>query len=417
MKSKILILVESLKVGGGSERFAAILGSKLYDKDYDISYLTLMDEKPKYQFKGDYYTLNEGYIYGNIFKRTMDLFRYAPKIAKLCEELGIGTIISVSEVANFHAVLSRWLYGNKVNIIISQHINPEIFLDNKLKTSLIKFFYPRADKTICVSKEIEKILNEKYDVQNTQTIYNMMDIKENIKLSQEELPRKYEKYFSANGKEETFNFINLGRLARQKGQWFLIRSFKRVVNQHPNAKLFILGEGILRNELEKLINKLELEENVYLLGEQKNIFPFLKKCDCFILSSLWEGLPLVLIEALSLDLPVISTDCKTGPREILCPELDLNGSDDINKSNAGTNKESVYPYYCKYGILNQPFNDKLIFKTLEEESLDESEIMLSKLMIKIIKNRSLKEKYSDSRILSDDFDEEKIIKSWEGLLK
>jgi len=64
MKTKILILVESLKVGGGSERFATTLGSKLYKEGYDISYLTLMEESPKYEFKGDYYTLNESYIYG-----------------------------------------------------------------------------------------------------------------------------------------------------------------------------------------------------------------------------------------------------------------------------------------------------------------------------------------------------------------
>jgi len=59
---KVLVLVESLKVGGGSERFAATLGTKLYDKGYDISYLTLMDESPKYKFKGDYYSLKMIFI-------------------------------------------------------------------------------------------------------------------------------------------------------------------------------------------------------------------------------------------------------------------------------------------------------------------------------------------------------------------
>ncbi len=403
MKMKILILVESLKVGGGSERFAATLGSKLYEEGYDISYLTLMEENPKYQFKGDYYTLNEGYIYSNIFKRTLDLFIYAPKITKLCKELSIETIISVSEVANFHAVLSRWLYGNKVQIITSQHINPEIFLESKLKSSLIKFFYPRADKTVCVSREIERILNEKYGVQNTLTIYNMMDIEENLKLAREKLPDKYQELFIGN-KEESFNFINMGRLTRQKGQWYLIRSFRRVVDQHPHVKLFILGEGILRKELEDLINKLELNENIYLLGEQENIFPFLQKSDCFVLSSLWEGLPLVLIEALSLDLPVISSDCKTGPREILCSKADLD-------------EERVYPYYCKYGILNQPFEDELVIKTLKEEPLNKVEIMLSDLMIKIIKDEALRSKYSNGRIVSYNFDGERIIISWEELLK
>lgn len=402
MKKNILILAESLKVGGGSERFAATLGTKLYEKGYHISYLTLMDEKPKYQFKGDYYTLKEGYIYGNIFKRTFDLFRYAPKITKICRELEIDTIISVSEVANFHAVLSRCLFGNHVPIIISQHMNPEIFLDSNLKTSLIKFFYPRADKTVCVSKEVERILNEKYNIKNTLTIYNMMDIESNIKLSLKDLPIECEEFIKND--DENFNFMNMGRLTRQKGQWFIIRSFRRVVDHNSSAKLFILGEGVLRKDLEELINKLQLMDNVHLLGEQKNIFPLLKYSDCFILSSLWEGLPLVLIEALSMDLPVISTDCKTGPREILCSNMDLT-------------EELTYPHPCEYGVLNKPFDNKLVFNDLEEEPLDESEIMISDLMIKMIEDPEFKQKYSDGSRRSDSFDTDIIIKKWQTLLK
>ena len=400
MKKRILILVESLKVGGGSERVGATLGTKLYDKDYEISYLTLMDENPKFKFKGDYYTLNEDDIYkGNNLKRGFDLLKYSYKIKRICKDLNIDTIISVGEVANFHAVLSRWLFKNKVQIIISQHMSPEIFLDDKVKYQSIKFFYPRADETVCVSKDTERILNESYGIQNTQTIYNMMNLKENIKLSLEELPKKYKELFKGNH----FNFINVGRLTRQKGQWFLIRSFRKVVDQHENVRLFILGDGTLKKELKELINQLNLNENVFLLDVQENVFPFLKNSDCFIFSSLWEGLPIVLIEALSMNLPIISTDCKTGPREILCPGLDLK-------------KEITYPNYCKYGILNQPFNDKLLFKNLEEAPLNKSENMMSDLMIKIIEDPVLRKKYSNGQRMSEKFDEEQIMKNWENIL-
>ena len=373
MKKRILILVESLKVGGGSERVGATLGTKLHDKDYEVSYLTLMDENPKFKFKGDYYTLNEDDIYkGNNLKRGFNLLKYSYKIKRICKDLNINTIISVGEVANFYAVLSRWLFKNKVHIIISQHMSPEIFLDDKVKYQSIKFFYPRADEIVCVSKDTERILNETYGIQNTQTIYNMMNLTENIRQSKEELPEEYKELFTGN----YFNFINVGRLNRQKGQWFLIRSFRKVVNQHENARLFILGDGTLKNELKDLINELNLNEKVFLLGVQENVFPFLKNSDCFIFSSLWEGLPIVLIEALSMNLPIISTDCKTGPREILCPELDLNN-------------EIIYPYYCKYGILNQPFNDKLLFRNLDEVTLNKSENILSDLMVKIIEEKNI----------------------------
>ena len=400
---KILILVESLKVGGGSERFAAILGTELYNHGYDVSYLTLMDENPKFKFSGDYYTLNEGYIYGNPVKRGIDLFRYAPKIKQVCEDLKIETIIAVSEVANFHAVLSRWLFGNKVRIIASQHMNPEIFLNSPLKFRLIKFFYPRADEVVCVSKEVEKIFNNEYGISNTRTIYNMMDIQKNIKLSLEELPENYKELFKGEMKEKTFNFINVGRLTRQKGHWFLIRSFRKVVDEYNNARLFILGEGDLRGELESLIQKLDLSENVFLLGGQENVFPFLKNSDCFVFTSLWEGLPLSLIEALTMNIPVISADCKTGPREVLCPEFDLDKS--VN-----------YPYLGEHAVLTKPFPNELLFKNLEESPLNESEKMFSDMMIKIIKDPAFREKYSNTRALANNFSYKKIVGEWDDLL-
>ena len=413
---KILILVESLKVGGGSERFAAILGTELYNQGYDVSYLTLMDENPKFKFSGDYHTLNEGYIYGNPLKRGIDLFRYAPRIKKICEDLEIETIIAVSEVSNFHAVLSRWLFGNNVRIILSQHMNPEIFLDSPSKFRLIKFFYPRADTVVCVSKEVERILNDTYGITNTLTIYNMMDMEKNIQSSLEELPEDYNELFEGkieefkgkineNGTigEETFNFINVGRLTRQKGHWFLIRSFRQVVDEYPNARLFILGEGNLREKLEDLIRELDLSENVFLLGDQENVFPFLANSDCFVFSSLWEGLPLSLIEALTVNLPVISADCKTGPKEVLCPEFDFN-------------KTVNYPYLGEHAIFTKPFPNELSFKNLEESPLIESEKMLSGMMIKIIKDPDFKEKYSNTSELANNFSYKKIIKEWDDLL-
>jgi glycosyltransferase involved in cell wall biosynthesis len=401
MKMKILILVDSLKVGGGSDRVAAILGSALHDEGYEISYLTLMDENPKYQFKGNYYTLNESDIYGeNNLKRGLNLLRYSPKIKRICKDLNIDTIISVGDPANFQTVLSRWFFKNKVHIIITQHMSPEIHLDSKLKVRLIKFFYPRADETVCVSKDMERILNESYGIKNTRTIYNMMDIEKNIKLSMEQLPEEYKELF--NGK--CFNFINVGRLNRQKGQWFLIRSFRKVVDQHENARLFILGEGKLKEDLEDLTKKLNLNKNVFILDVQENVFIFLKKCDCFIFTSLWEGLPMTLIEALSMNLPIISTDCKTGPREILCPEIDLD-------------KKINYPYFGEYAILSQPLQNEPIFNNINETPLNESEEILADLMIRMIEDSDLRNNYSNGQIIAKNFDKDNIINQWNKTLK
>ena len=399
-KDNILIVVDTLKIGGGSDKFAAILGSELHDQGYNISYLTLMDGNPKYGFKGDYYTLDETDIYGNNLKRGLDLLRYPRRIKSICEDLKVDTIISAGDPANFQAIMSRFLFGNKVRLIITQHMNPEIFLDSPLKFRLIKFFYPRADEVVCVSKEVEKIFNKEYGISNTQTIYNMMDIQKNIKLSSQELPGNYKELFEG----DNFKFINMGRLDRQKGHWFLIRSFRKVVDEYNNARLFILGEGDLRGELEGLIQNLDLGENVFLLGSQENVFPFLKNSDCFVFTSLWEGLPLSLIEALTMNLPVISSDCKTGPREILCPELNLDET--IN-----------YPYLGEHAILTKPFPNRIISPTLNEVSLIEPEQVLAGIMIEMIEDPDLREKYAIGHSITRNFAKEKIVTQWNRLLK
>ena len=398
---KILILVDTLKIGGGSDKFAAVLGSELYDKGYHVSYLTLNDDDPKYDFKGDYYTLKMNNIYGNNLKRGFDLLRYPLKIKRICEDLDIDTLISAGDPSNFHALFSKLLFRNKVHLIISQHMNPEIFLESPLKFRLIKFFFPRADEIVCVSKEIERILKEDYKVKNTQTIYNMIDLEGNLKLSTKHIPEEFRELFNENS---YFNFINIGRLDRQKGQWFLIRSFRAVVDKHENARLFILGQGDLREDLEGLINDLDLAGKVFLLGEQENVFPFLRSSDCFVFSSLWEGFGLVLVEALSMNLPVVSTDCKSGPREVLSPELGLDEVID-------------YPYFGKHAILTQNFQNELIFKNINDLSIKKSEKILADVMIKIIEDSEFRIKYSKGQVIAKNFDKEKIINKWITLLK
>jgi glycosyltransferase involved in cell wall biosynthesis len=184
----------------------------------------------------------------------------------------------------------------------------------------------------------------------------------------------------------------------------MIRSFRGVVDKYPHARLYILGDGPIKEDLEDLISKLELDEHVFILGEQENVFPFLGNSDCFVFTSLWEGLPLVLIEALSMSIPVISSDCKTGPKEILCPELDLE-------------EEPNYPYFGTYAILNQPFPKEYVFHTIKESPLNRSEENLVNLMIKMIKDPDLKKKYSKGQVRAEEFDKHHIMSQWNKLLK
>jgi glycosyltransferase involved in cell wall biosynthesis len=110
--------------------------------------------------------------------------------------------------------------------------------------------------------------------------------------------------------------LGVGRLTAQKAFSVLIEAFARVRKSQP-ARLLILGEGEERPMLEALIRQLGLEQDVDLPGFVSNPYPYMAHAALFVLSSRWEGLPTVLVEAMSLRTPVIATDCPSGPREIL----------------------------------------------------------------------------------------------------
>ncbi len=135
-------------------------------------------------------------------------------------------------------------------------------------------------------------------------------------------------------------YISIGRLTKQKNFILLVNAFKDF-NQNKNYKLIIIGEGEDRNKLENFIKDNNLEETIYLIGYQNNIFNYLKKSKCFILSSLWEDPGFVLIEAAYMNIPIISSDCRNGPSEF------LNNGEGGMLFNSG-NKASLIECFSKF---------------------------------------------------------------------
>lgn len=108
--------------------------------------------------------------------------------------------------------------------------------------------------------------------------------------------------------EDNFLFLNVGRLTEAKDQETLIRAFALLAEQNFPVKLMILGEGKERKKLESLIGTLSLEKEVILAGTHENVVDYYNAADCFVMSSIWEGFPMVLIEAMSVELPIITTE-------------------------------------------------------------------------------------------------------------
>jgi len=134
---------------------------------------------------------------------------------------------------------------------------------------------------------------------------NIQNSQQTIERAKEELPKSIEKIVkSAKGSA----FVAVGRLSPEKDHQKLIKAFGKIVQDTPQAQLIICGDGPLRTTLDKLVKKLDLQSNVHLLGFTKNPYPIVAASDCFVLSSNYEGQPVVFYEAFALGRPVIATD-------------------------------------------------------------------------------------------------------------
>ena len=391
----ILFISNSLEIGGGIEKVFSILERNI-SKRNNTFYLTLYDSnKKKENINGKYFSLKENKNKNFIYKFLNRMF----KIYNFCRKNKIDIIISSQEHNNFLMILMKLF--RKIKIISTIHTDLSLYKNNFYFNFFIKYLYPFSNIIITISKNQENLLKKK-GLKNIKTIYNPFEINRNLKLSKKKIQKEDEKYFKKKNKSDKI-FLNIGRLEKQKGQWFLIRSFKKVVEEYPNSKLIILGEGSLRKDLLVLVKKLKLGKNIFLIGVRENIFRYIKKSDYFVFPSLWEGLPTAIIENLNLSKPIIATDCFSGTREILELNLDLD-------------KEIQYPFFAEYGILIENFKHIFCFESLKEKKLNKQEKEFSKIMINTIKNKNLKERYSNGLKRAKDFDIKNIIKKWEEVI-
>ncbi|MGL5050109.1 MAG: glycosyltransferase, partial [Fusobacteriaceae bacterium] len=174
----------------------------------------------------------------------------------------------------------------------------------------------KYDKLVVICDDMKKKTEELYPFLKDRLvrIYNPFDIESIRKLSENVEEIDYNKRDLLKQKY----FISVGRLDNySKDYYTLLKSFKIVRDSGIIQKLYILGEGEERTLIESWIKELNLENSVILLGRYRNPYPWIKNAELFLHSSRFEGLPTVLIEALILGVPTISSDCPTGPREIL----------------------------------------------------------------------------------------------------
>jgi glycosyltransferase involved in cell wall biosynthesis len=258
-----------------------------------------------------------------LFERTLwsqpfFLLSQAHRLKKLAAQNGCKALISFITMPNIIALLAKFFFDRRLKVIINVHdVTSRILEHSKLKPyerfllrRLIRFFYPRADVIVAVAQGIKRDLIESFGVplQKIVVIYNPIDVHGICGRAAEPVTHPW----FADRSEPLL--IAVGRLVKLKGFDLLIRS---VAQLSVPAKLAIIGDGEERAALESLVRELGLTDRVVLLGFQENPWRYMARADLFVLSSLTEGMPNVIGEAMALGLPVVATDCSPGVREYL----------------------------------------------------------------------------------------------------
>jgi glycosyltransferase involved in cell wall biosynthesis len=243
----------------------------------------------------------------------MDFFKLKAHVVTEKPDALIASMYPSNQIAILIKILSR----TPTKFFVCEHNTMSIHSksksgDEKWAPLMAKLLYPFSDGVIAVSKSVKDDLVKSLSLspEKIKTIYNPVISDYILAKAREEIIHPW-----FHSKDLPI-ILGVGRLDKQKNFPLLINAFAKVRQECP-SRLMILGEGPDRSELEALVQKLGLEEDVELPGFQNNPYPYLANADVFALTSNWEGLPTVLIEAMALNTPVISTDCPGGSSEIL----------------------------------------------------------------------------------------------------
>lgn len=300
---KITLLVNSLG-RGGLEKVGANLSIGFSNAGFIVQIISFQDNI-SFKYKGELINLgvlkrNKSNI-ANLISRFQKLYN---SVVKFSPDYIIDLRNRTKTIQEI--VISYYLF-RKYDTILTVHGSrlDHYFLKNK---KLNNYIYSKIHKTVCVSKGIEKLVINKYNIDNTTTIYNPFILEQTIKDTYYH-PRKF--------------IIAIGRMDDN------VKGFEYLINAYANSKiktevdLLILGDGILIEKYKYLASSLDIGERVFFKGYKRNITSFIQQAEFFVMSSISEGFPMSILESLSIGTPVVSFDSPTGPSEII--EHEKNG--------------------------------------------------------------------------------------------
>jgi glycosyltransferase involved in cell wall biosynthesis len=242
-----------------------------------------------------------------------------PRLLRYIRTSKPDCILTATHLSHEIAILAKLLSGNKLRVVVSEHSSLSGEFKNSPRSSrtlavlwLGRLMYRFADESISVSEGVRRDVQKVFRLSPDKclTIYNPVDVKHILASGEEPVEHPW---FQPGGPPV---IVSIGRLAKQKDIPNLLHAFAIVRKSH-DVKLAILGEGTERRALTAKVEELALGDHVWMPGFVSNPYPYLKRGTLFVLSSAWEGFAIAIAEALAFNLPVVSTDCPSGPSEIL----------------------------------------------------------------------------------------------------
>jgi glycosyltransferase involved in cell wall biosynthesis len=309
VNKKIGIYLSSFS-GGGAEREMIYLANEFSNRGYYVDLIIHRDAGPLSSLvdsKVHQIMINKTYLH-DIFVLSSYMRKQKPSF-----------IVSSMDMPNWFLVLAKLFSLTKTRISwrIVTHLSASKDNSKSKFPTLYKITYPVLSKmvnsVVCISNGCKQDFIENYffgEKSKVSVIYNPAY----IATIHDQIEESFTHQFY---KKDLKVIISLGRLGIAKNFETLINAFHLAYKEDDSLRLIILGEGSLKSKLQNIINDLKLNQVISLHGFEINPYKYLAKADLFVLSSIYEGFGNVIVEALALNVPVVSTDCPSGPAEIL----------------------------------------------------------------------------------------------------
>ena len=307
-KKRIAFILASLD-GGGVERVTLNLAEEFTNRGYEVDLLVA-------DAKGEYKDLVPAGVNLIDFHKPR-LLSCIPDIKKYLIEKNPDAFLSGKDYINLTVIMAKLLARSQTNLIVSTHTNISRQLEVldsrsfKIIARLVKYFYRFANHIVGVSKGVAEDLHHLTGINQSKihVVYNPVVTEELLAKAQQEVDHPW-------FKEDIPVAVAVGRFDKAKDYPTMLKAMRALQNTRK-VRLVIVGDGAEKEHLVSLVDQYKLNDVVDFVGFQSNPYPYMRKADLFVLSSAYEGFGIVVAEALAVGTPVVSTNCPSGPGEIL----------------------------------------------------------------------------------------------------